>query len=90
MAKTFEVDWPVSATQIEHRNLNYTQLNQTFTDLMAAKAIKIAARGDADQAAKDAQTALADPAIGVPSRCGLVSLDRARSGNSARRGRMGW
>ena len=28
--------------------------------------------------------------IGVPSRCGFVSPDRARSGNSARRGRMGW
>jgi cytochrome c551/c552 len=79
MAKTFEVDWPVSATQIEHRNLNYTQLNQTFTDLMAAKAIKIAARGDADQAAKDAQTALADfvktklPGLGSADLEGLIT-----------------
>jgi cytochrome c551/c552 len=78
-AKTFEVDWPVSATQIEKRNLNYAQLNQTFTDLIAAKAEKIAARGDADQAVKDAQTALNEyvktklPGLGSADLEGLVN-----------------
>ena len=78
-AKTFDVAWPVSATQTEHRQLNYTQLNQTFTDLMAAKASKIAERGDADQSVKDAQTALADfvktklPGLGSADLEGLIN-----------------
>jgi hypothetical protein len=78
-AKTFEVDWPVSATQTEKREMNYAQLNQTFTDLMAAKAAKIAAQGDADQAMKEAQTALATfvkeklPGLGSADLEGLMT-----------------
>ncbi len=77
-AETYEVAWPVASGGTEVRKLNYDQLSQLFTDLMATKAEKVAERGDADEAVKDAQQALNDfvkeklPGLGSADLAGLI------------------
>ena len=56
-AETYNVDWPTE-TGVTARKFNFDQLNGMFTDLIANRAALVAQRGQADQAAKDAQAAL--------------------------------
>ncbi len=77
-AEKYDVNMPVAGGGTEKQKLNYDQLSKLFTDLMAAKAVKVQERGDADQVVKDAQTALNEfvkeklPGIGASDLAGLI------------------
>ncbi len=59
-AEIHEVQWPTGGGAIEVKKWNYEDLNQTFTDLMAAKAALVVKRADTDTPVKDAQDKLND------------------------------
>ncbi len=59
-SETYEFDYPSGGGKTELEKLNYDQLNQLFTDLMAQKAELVTQQGEADATAKDAQDKLND------------------------------
>jgi cytochrome c551/c552 len=77
-AEIYVVNMPIAGGGVQAQKLNYDQLSQLFTNLMAAKAAKIAERRDADRAVKDAQQALNEfveeklPGISVNDLAGLI------------------
>jgi cytochrome c2 len=58
-ARTYAISWPQEGGKTVRRNLNYDQLNDTFNQLLNAKAQLTAQEGDVDKPEKDAETALA-------------------------------
>jgi len=77
-AEIHVVNMPVAGGGVQAQRLNYDQLSQLFTNLMAEKAAEVAERGDVDQAVKDAQQALNEfvkeklPGISANDLAGLI------------------
>lgn len=57
-ARTYNVDWPEPGGKTVTRKLNYFQLNDTFNQLLTAKAVLTAKQGDNDKPVKVAQDAI--------------------------------
>ncbi len=53
-----EIDWPLGGGKIEKRYLDYSQLNDTFNELLVTKAGFMAERGKADAPVTEAEAAL--------------------------------
>ncbi len=59
-AETYEFEYPTGVGKTEQEKLNYDQLNQLFTSLMAQKAQLVTHQGEVDAPAKAAQDKLND------------------------------
>jgi cytochrome c551/c552 len=77
-----EIDWPLGNGKTEKRYLNYSQLNDTFNELLLKKAGFMADRGKADAPVNEAEAALTAytesqlPGLNASQLNGL--LDKAR------------
>jgi len=58
-ARTYPIDWPDDGGKTVRRNFNYDQLNDTFNQLLDAKAQLTAKEGDVNKPEKDADAAVA-------------------------------
>ncbi|HEV2490962.1 MAG TPA: hypothetical protein VGT03_14240 [Candidatus Acidoferrales bacterium] len=57
-AKTYSIDWPEDGGKTTRKSLDYDQLNNSFNDLLDAKAQLTAKEGDVDKPEKDAADAV--------------------------------
>jgi hypothetical protein len=81
-AETYDVDWPLGDGKTEIRHLNYDQVNNTFTDLMAKKAELIGQQAEVDSPVKEAQEKLNEfvkEKLPGASAAGLQNLRNAMS-----------